>query len=225
MSEKYKASTLICLKLEQLIAAGAYENDEKLNESVLTEQFNVSRTPLREAFQILEGIGLVELVPNRGAFVRRPTMTQLVEMFEVMAELEAWCVKLATRRITPAQLLYLHRAARDCETAYEAREVDEYYEANNRLHGMIYQASGNSVLVEETQRMHRRLRPFRRKQLDVEGRLPQSMQEHAEILAAMEEGDSELAAEKMRKHIYTLGSTYDQYLSSLEEVPADDISI
>lgn len=225
MTSKYKASTLICSKIEQNIATGAYKDGEKLNESALAEEFNVSRTPLREAFQILEGIGLVELIPNRGAFVKRPTMTRLVEMFEFMAELEAWCVKLATKRITPAQQLYLQRAAGDCEKALTSGKRDDYYEANNRLHGMIYQASGNSVLAEETQRMHKRLRPFRRRQLDVSGRLEQSMKEHGEILAAIDEGDAEKAAELMRGHIYTLGHTYDQYLSALEEVPADDMGL
>ncbi|WP_319530670.1 FCD domain-containing protein [uncultured Cohaesibacter sp.] len=90
---------------------------------------------------------------------------------------------------------------------------------------MIYQASGNSVLAEETQRMHKRLRPFRRRQLDVSGRLEQSMKEHEAILAAIEEGDADKAAELMRGHIYTLGNTYDQYLSALEEVPADDMGL
>ena len=221
MTAKYKASTLICSEIEQKIATGDYKDGEKLNEAALADAFNVSRTPLREAFQILEGIGLVELIPNRGAFVRRPSMTRLVEMFEFMAELEAWCVKLATKRITPAQQLYLKRAASDCERALKAGKADDYYEANNRLHGMIYQASGNSVLAEEAQRMHRRLRPFRRKQLDVHGRLAQSMQEHGDILAAIDEGDADRAADLMRSHIYTLGNTYDQYLAALEEVPAD----
>ncbi|SFO62957.1 DNA-binding transcriptional regulator, GntR family [Cohaesibacter marisflavi] len=225
MTNKYKASALICSEIEQKIATGAYKDGEKLNEAALSEQFNVSRTPLREAFQILDGIGLVELIPNRGAFVRRPSMTRLVEMFEFMAELEAWCVKLATRRLTSAQQLYLKRAASDCARALKEGKNDDYYEANNRLHGMIYQASGNAVLEEETLRMHRRLRPFRRKQLDVSGRLEQSMQEHDDILAAMDEGDEEKAAELMRKHIYTLGNTYDQYLAALEEVPADIMNL
>lgn len=225
MTSKYKASTIVCLRIEQKIASGAYKDGEKLNESELTEEFNVSRTPLREAFQFLESIGLIELIPNRGAFVRRPSMTRLVEMFEVMAELEAWCVKLATRRITPAQMLYLQRAAKDCADALSAGKADEYYEANNRLHGMIYQASGNSVLAEEALRMHRRLRPFRRRQLDVTGRLAQSMKEHSDILAAIADGEAERAADLMRGHIYTLGNTYDQYLSTLEEAPVEEVGL
>lgn len=219
MSDASNTATRICSFIEQQIASGAYRNGEKLSEVALAEKLDVSRTPLREAFQMLAAIGLVELIPRRGAFVRRPTVTRLVEMFEVMAELEAWCVRLATKRITPAQRLYLRQAALDCEAALRAGEPGRYYEANNRLHGMIYEASGNQVLAEETQRMHRRLRPFRRQQLDVTGRLADSMQEHSDILAAMERGEAEAAAELMRGHINSLSTTYDRYLATLGEAP------
>lgn len=215
MTDNSRIAGRICSIIEQRIASGAYGDGEKLSEVALAEQLDVSRTPLREAFQMLESVGLVELIPRRGAFVKRPSMTRLVEMFEVMAELEAWCVRLATKRITAAQKLYLRQAAQDCEAALEAGTADRYYEANNRLHGMIYEASGNQVLAEETQRMHRRLRPFRRQQLDVTGRLAKSMQEHDGILDAMEQGDAERAADLMRQHINTLSTTYDSYLTSM----------
>ncbi|APZ50430.1 GntR family transcriptional regulator [Salipiger abyssi] len=223
MTDHLKTAARICSIIEQRIASGAYEDGDKLSEMALAEQLKVSRTPLREAFQMLESIGLVTLIPRRGAFVKRPTMTRLVEMFEVMAELEAWCVRLATKRITPAQRLYLRQAAQDCEAALQAGAPDRYYEANNRLHGMIYEASGNQVLAEETQRMHRRLRPFRRQQLDVSGRLAKSMKEHADILDAMNAGDADRAADLMRLHINTLSSTYDSYLMTIGEPAKDSV--
>lgn len=223
MSDQSKTALRICSIIEQRIASGAYRDGEKLSEVALAEQLEVSRTPLREAFQMLESIGLVELIPRRGAFVRRPTVTRLVEMFEVMAELEAWCVRLATKRITPAQWLYLRQAALDCDAALSAGEPGRYFEANNRLHGTIYEASGNQVLTEETQRMHRRLHPFRRQQLDVTGRLADSMQEHSDILAAMERGDAEGAADLMRGHINSLSSTYDRYLTALNDAGPPNI--
>ncbi len=196
---------------------GDYLDGEKLNEVALADQFQVSRTPLREALQGLRATGLVELIPNRGAFVRRPSMTRLVEMFEMMGQLEAWCVSLATRRITGAQRIYLRQAARDCEAALAEGRHDAYYAANNRLHRTIYEASGNEFLAEETQRLLERLHPFRRRQLDVTGRLQQSMREHSAILDAMDLGDADRAAELMRGHINTLGDTYYQYINLVED--------
>lgn len=207
-----KSAAKICADIEKMISEGAFEDGDKLNEVFLAKQFSVSRTPLREAFLILESIGLIELIPNRGAFVKRPTMERLVEMFEVMAELEAWCVTRAATRITPAQKLYLRQAAADCEAALREEKVGPYYEANHRLHETIYEASGNAVLAEETKRMHRRLRPFRRKQLEMGGRLEQSMGEHTAILKAIESGNGDEAAELMRGHINNLSRTYNDYV-------------
>ncbi|OCX60996.1 AsnC family transcriptional regulator [Thioclava sp. SK-1] len=219
MTNTSKTATLICTEIERRIAAGAYSDGEKLSEQGLAAEFAVSRTPLREALQILQGLGHVELIPNRGAFVRRPSITRLVEMFEVMAEMEAWCVRLATARITPAQRLYLRQAATDCDKALAANNPEAYFEANGRLHGTIYEASGNSVLMEETQRMVRRLRPFRRSQLNLTGRLEASMREHDEILNAIEENEPERAAALMRAHINILSQSYDQYLAQIEGLP------
>ncbi|MFT3688843.1 GntR family transcriptional regulator [Paenirhodobacter sp.] len=214
-----RASDRIRTEIEQRIAAGVYQNGEKLNEVALAEQFAASRTPLREALQTLAADGLVELIPNRGAFVRRPSVTRLVEMFEVMAELEAWCVRLATRRVTAAQRVLMGQASHDCAAALAANRPGLYYEANNRLHNLIYEASGNGFLAEETRRLQRRLRPFRRHQLDVSGRLEASMREHEAILAAMDAGDPVSAEKRMRDHIGAQNRSYDRFLETVQAPP------
>lgn len=216
MTERSRRASVLCIEIEQRIAEGRFQDGEKLNEAALASEFNVSRTPLREAFQTLAGLGLVELIPNRGAFVIRPDMTRLIEMFEVMAELEAWCVSLATKRITPAQRLFLGQAAQECAAAQKSGQTSEYYKANTQLHETLYEASGNTVLAEEAKRMERRLRPFRRAQLGMTGRPEDSMQEHADIIAAIDAGDAERAADLMRNHINTLSKSYDSYRHALE---------
>lgn len=219
MVGKMKASERIRSEIERRIARGAYADGDKLNEIALAEAFAVSRTPLREALQALSADGLVQLVPNRGAFVRRPSVARLVEMFEVMAELEAWCVMRAARRMTTAQWLTLHQAEAECQAALDADRPDDYYEANERLHGVLYDASGNEVLAEEARRMLRRLRPFRREQLNLSGRPLQSMQEHRQILDAIERGEAGEAAQLMRDHIRI--GIFDRVLEVLR-VPMPD---
>ena len=76
----------IAEELEELIFDGTFGDGDRLDEVRLAEQFGVSRTPLREAFQRLALSGLVQLIPRRGAFVRQPGPVELMEMFEVMAE-------------------------------------------------------------------------------------------------------------------------------------------
>ena len=222
MSKSSKASARICLEIEHRIAAGAYRDGEKLSEVSLAAEFEVSRTPLREALHTLEAMGLVELVPNRGAFVKRPSMTRLIEMFEVMAEIEAWCVRLAVQRITAAQRIFLRHAADDCRACLERNDIQGYFEANWRLHSTIYDASGNGFLADEARRMHRRLSPFRRLQLNAAGRLRRSLREHEGIVEAIQQGDASGACDRMRAHIRELGGTYEQYLTILGDTAERD---
>ena len=99
-----KRSDIIADELESLILDGSFSDGARLDESQLAERFKVSRTPLREAFQRLALSGLAEQIPRRGVFVRQPGPVELIEMFEVMAALEALCGELAAARITDAAL-------------------------------------------------------------------------------------------------------------------------
>ena len=84
--------------LEQRIIEGELGIGKRLDEAELSAHYGVSRTPVREALQRLAESGLAEHLPRRGTFVRAPSLAELVEMFEVMAELECMSVRLATRR-------------------------------------------------------------------------------------------------------------------------------
>ena len=110
--------------LEQMIVTGDLADGERLDEVTLAERFGCSRTPLREAFQALAASGLVQLIPRRGAFVRHPGLEEMVEMFEVMAELEALCGRLAARRVTPGLLAALQATVAACEAAVARDDHD-----------------------------------------------------------------------------------------------------
>lgn len=204
--------------LEERIVKGEFQNGERLDEVRLATSFGVSRTPFREALQMLAGSGLVELIARRGAYVRHPGIVELVEMFEVMAELEALCGRLAARRISPGELAELSIAARACERALEKEDSDAYYHENEQFHFLIYQASGNSFLAAEARKLHKRLRPFRRMQLRARGRMGQSMAEHTAILKALEVGDPVVAADALRAHVNVQGEKFHDLLASYEKV-------
>ena len=93
--------------LEQRIIEGELGIGKRLDEAELSAHYGVSRTPVREALQRLAESGLAEHLPRRGTFVRAPSLSELVEMFEVMAELECMAVRLATC------LLYTSPSPRD----------------------------------------------------------------------------------------------------------------
>lgn len=208
-----RAADHIRENLEQAILTGSFADGARLDELRLAEQFEVSRTPIREALQMLAAIGLVELIPRRGAFVRHPGFVELVEMFEVMAELECLCGRLAARRLTDSLLIDLRTAESGCVSAMEVGDTDAYYRANERFHNLLYQASGNGFLTGEANRLHKRLQPFRRLQLRVRGRMVQSMDEHKAILSALEAGDAETTGRLLRDHVAIQGEKFHDLMA------------
>ncbi|ARE40485.1 putative regulator PutR for proline utilization, GntR family [Rhodovulum sp. P5] len=211
-----KRSDIIADELESLIFDGTFSDGDRLDEAQLAERFSVSRTPIREALQRLALSGLVEQRPRRGVFVRQPGLAELVEMFEVMAELEAVCARLAARRISDAALDALRAANDRCRQAVEAQDADGYYRENERFHAILYRESGNGFLEQESLRLHRRLQPFRRLQLRLRGRLRQSMAEHESVVAALDAGDGTAAAEAIRSHVAVQGEKFHYLISSLK---------
>ena len=96
--------------IEESIATGTFAPGMHLEETELAQRFGVSRTPLREALIQLSSMGIVVLRPRRGAVVAEVTPQRLLEMFEVMAELEAMCGRLAARRMSDPDHAVLMRA-------------------------------------------------------------------------------------------------------------------
>jgi len=210
-----KRSDRIADALEGLIFEGTFADGDRLDEVQLAARFSVSRTPVREALLRLAQSGLVEQIPRRGVFVRQPGPVELIEMFEVMAELEAVSARLAASRISDRALAELHAANERCKLAVEAQDTDGYYRENEQFHAILYRQSGNSFLEQECLRLQRRLQPFRRVQLRVRGRMRQSMSEHEAIVAAVEAGDGEKAAEAIRQHVSVQGEKFHHLMTSL----------
>ena len=214
--EKRRAD-MIAEEIEELIFGGTYGDGARLDEAALAERFGVSRTPIREALQKLSLSGLVTQIPRRGVFVRQPGPVELIEMFEVMTELEAAAARLAALRISDAALADLRAANAKCQEAVAAHDPAAYYLENERFHQIIYEQSGNEFLRAEALRLHRRLRPFRRQQLRLRGRLAQSMAEHVDIVAALTRGDAPGAADALRGHVAVQGEKFHYLMTSLRQ--------
>lgn len=210
-----KRADVIAEALEGMIFDGELSDGDRLDETLLAERFNVSRTPIREALQRLSVSGLAVQIPRRGVFVRQPGPVEIIEMFAVMAEMEAVCARLAAHRISDAAIAALHDANGRCRAAVERGAPDDYYAENERFHAIIYRESGNGFLEQECLRLHRRLKPFRRIQLRVRGRLRQSMDEHETIVKALEDGRDTEAADRIRAHVAVQGEKFHHLIASL----------
>ncbi|RTL25021.1 MAG: GntR family transcriptional regulator [Rhodocyclaceae bacterium] len=205
-------------EIEERIVTGVYPPGMRLDEQELAAAFGVSRTPIREALIQLASIGLVEIRPRRGATVPEMSADRLCEMFEVMAELESMCGRLAARRILPAELARLRDAHQACEEARDAGKPDLYYQLNEVFHRRIYEASHNGFLAEQATALHRRLRPYRRLQLRVRNRMQSSFSEHAGIVEAIVAGDGEQAASLLRAHVVVQGERFTDLVATLRQM-------
>ena len=204
--------------IEESIATGQLAPGAHLDEVQLAAQFGVSRTPVREALNLLAGEGLVESRPRRGTVVAELSPHRLVEMFEVMGELEAMCARLAARRMSGAEQQALRAAHEACEAARTAADADAYFYANEAFHQLIYAGSQNRFLAEQAGALHRKLRPYRRLQLRVRNRLDRSFEEHAEIVDAICAGDAERVDARMRSHVVVQGERFSDLLIGLRSL-------
>ncbi len=217
-----KISDQLCEKIEDQIATGELPPGSSLDEATLSEQHGVSRTPVREALIQLAAEGLIEIRPRRGAVVTSIGPGRLLEMFEVMAELEAMCARLAARRMSEGERTDLLAAHQACEAARSDQDPDAYFYCNERFHTAIYAGSHNVFLSEQAQQLQRRLRPYRRLQLRVRNRISTSFAEHETIVRAILAGDAGAAATALRDHVVVQGERFGDLLASMAElaVPA-----
>lgn len=195
---------LIYRTLEKQIISGEIQPGGRLNEADLCQTFGVSRTPIREAFLQLATMDLVELRPRQGAMVTSIPLHKMAQMFEVMAELEASCARLAAERMSTTERHLLQAAQNDClEFANNASEegLNLYFEANYSFHKIIYEGAHNEFLCQQTENLRARLTPYRRFRLQSPARLKSSSREHQRIMEFILAGDGVSASAEIHKHL------------------------
>ncbi|MFD1625553.1 GntR family transcriptional regulator [Azospirillum griseum] len=207
--------------IEEDIASGRLAPGSRLEESALAERFNVSRTPVREALAQLASAGLVEMRPRQGAVVAVLSLDNIIEMFEVMADLEALCAELCARRMTPEEQARLQAAHERCGAVSDNGDVEAYYQANREFHDIIYIGSHNRHLEEMTRALRNRVSSYRRLQLRHPGRMRRSWAEHDAIVRAIIAGDPAAARDITKRHIAIQGDTFTDFLAALREARLD----
>lgn len=199
--QKRLQSALIADTLEAEIIAGALDSGSKLDEQALADRFGASRTPVREALQLLASRSLAERVPYRGVIVAQITRERIDMLFETMGEIEATCGRFAAERMTMSEraaLEELHQSMADL-AAQVAHE--DYETANTAFHMAIFKGAHNSELLDVANSLRLKLAPFRRSQLKAAERMRRSNEEHEAIVAAILERDAKATEKALRRHL------------------------
>ena len=191
-------------KIRRLVLGGNFPPGALLPEAFLAQEFDVSRTPVREALKQLQHEGLVEIRPKVGTFVREPTRREIIELFQLKESLEGLAASLLARRGVTAELSALRLNLKDSEAAVLTNDTEAYARLVHEFHWTIVRGSDNLKLVEHYERLMNQLAYQRLVLRTVEhpGRLEASTREHRAVLEMIEHKDPFGAETAMRNHVH-----------------------
>jgi DNA-binding GntR family transcriptional regulator len=219
-------------EIQERISSGEIPVGGWLRQGRLAEDLGVSRMPIREALRQLQAFGTVEIIANRGARVRLPSTLDVIEVYAVRGILEGHAAAEAARLITTEQVEQLkeandkfQRILRELETkkrGAEAAARDKWRDANTQFHAVIIEASGNRTLAAVIDGLHGKI-PRNLTWLGLSGdprRLKRNATEHAQILDAVNRGDSERARTLVATHAAHASELLVRALSEFNESPS-----
>ena len=196
-----KVSEQIRSRIEDAMSAGRLLPGDPIDESALAAEFEVSRTPVREALLQLQAQGWLTSLPRGGMFVAKMTLQQLLSLWELLAELEGVAARLACDRMTDAEVQAL-RAQHDASLAVvEAEDLAGWQQANSAFHELIYVGARNPFLRQEVLRIRFRTGVYRRHAFAALGRLRASYDQHQRVVEAFVARRAEAAAAQMVDHM------------------------
>lgn len=182
----------------QAIDEGAYKPGDRLVEAELADRFGVSRTPIREALQRLETQSFLNR-DGRSLMVATLDHNQVGELYVVRAELEGLAAYLASRHAAPEEIRVLYDMV-ESDRAF-VDDPQKLSRANRRFHNQLHLASHNNFLITQLQQVHRAMALLAHTSLAADGRGEQALQEHLDIIRAIENKDGEGARQALKQHL------------------------
>jgi len=194
-------SAAIETELQDMILKGAIKPGERLNELQLASGFGTSRGPLREALRSLQAKGLVDVVRNRGVFVRAISTHEALEIYDLRAALFGLAGRLLVDKVTDNMLETLDRFLTRMDAASENRDFAAYYPINLAFHEFLVASTGNRLLQREYSMFVDKLHLCRGRSLVQAGGLALSNREHRDMVDAIAAGGRERAFEAFFRHV------------------------
>lgn len=188
-------------ELEHLILTGELKPGERLNEIQLSTRFGTSRGPLREATRSLQAKGLVDIIRNRGVFVRSVSTTEALEIYDVRAAVFGLAGRLLADLVNDAMLTQLNVYLDQMDAIAAGQNFDDYYPVNLSFHDFLVTSTGNQTLVKEYKSFVDKLHLARARGLVQAGGLSVSNREHREMVDALAAGNRDRAQEAFYRHV------------------------
>lgn len=221
VNDKYSLRGRVFQKLREDILSGKYKEHEELKEVAIGEELGVSRTPVREAFRQLELEGLIQIVPNKGAYVTGITAKDVRDIYMIRSLLEGLCARLATEKITKEQLEEMEENIYLAKFHASKGHMDQMAELDNRFHDILYEACDSKMLEHTLRDYHQYVLRVRQKTLSTNTRGLASNNEHRQIMEAIKAGDADRAEKLANEHML---NAYDNMVKNgLYEIYGEEI--
>ena len=188
-------------RLKDAIMTGTLRPLERISENKVAADFGLSRTPVRAALQRLEVEGLIQVVPKRGSFVSRPTVEDILEIYQIRTPLEATCARVAAERIEEDQLALLERLVKAEQARDQARAPDRSLRAAAQFHAVIYACSRNQRMATLLMEMQNQVHRVRVLWPSTAARLSDTWVEHAKLVEALRARDGAECERLMIEHL------------------------
>jgi DNA-binding GntR family transcriptional regulator len=197
-----------------IVGMDIYAPDAELrfDERELSARFGVSRTPLREALALLDKERLVKIVARRGIFIVRKTKAEILDMIAVWAAVESMAARLAAAVASDADISALHQLVDPYAEDDTQADMSAYSDANIRFHQAIIEAGGNPVIGDIANGLFFHVRAIRHRTIGDHDRARRSVDDHSEIVAALESRDGERAERLVREHTLMLREHVAQHV-------------
>jgi len=211
----------VAKRIREMIRQGDLKKGDKIVEKPLCETLGVSRTPLREALRLLSAEGLVQLVPNKGAFVSEPSIDEIREMFWVMSILEGTCARLCAERASQRGINKLSALFKTLEDHARHRDHEKYMAVNHRYHLLVQELAESKVLSEVISGLRQKILLYRYRQIYEPNRLDASMHEHRALQEAFAKKDPDAAERLMKEHLMRQSEVLERaHADSLHTTPS-----
>jgi DNA-binding GntR family transcriptional regulator len=197
-------STRFVDELRQAILVGTFPPGHRLVEAELSEEFSAPRGTVREALVLLENEGYVARQKNRGASVRAVSMDEAVEAIEVRAVVEGLCASKAAERVTPTVHKELGALAKQMEAAVRSGDIFGYERISQEIHHCIRSVAGQRTAEQVIGRLRYGSTRYYFSTAIVPGRMARGLQEHLDVIRAIEQGKPERAEAAMRAHFMSI---------------------
>lgn len=187
--------------VRERILKGEYQIGEKIKENQIATELRVSRTPIREAFKLLENEGLIDYIPNRGCFAKGFTRQDIEDIYAVRKALEIMAVEWAVMRIDDRQLAQLQEQSDLMEFYASRKDSKKVLEINTDFHDVIYNATGSRFMAQVLRSYKAYIEQTRKALYSKEDCLEEIFKEHLAILEAIKKRDAEEAKTAMDQHL------------------------